>query len=237
MIGFGIRIGGYGSRRLPYPVHVHLPSASGKPRPPGTPIRTSGPDLDVDPPKGDEHHLKLGLFMDAWSRLEQILVLTLAGLLQTHHSRSLLVLEAISSRQLIELMKRLALRTLNGPARDELLRLADRMSRLNSKRNTLVHGHWILEAVVYVRRGDAVLACQFLRETTPTDPEIAKMILKPENQKVRIKHCFTLKRIDAATRDALALVKAFADFTTTNFPEDVIYGSAADVGTGGTEHA
>jgi hypothetical protein len=59
---------------------------------------------------------------------------------------------------------------------------------------------------------------QFLRETTPADPEVQKMILKPQHQKVRVKHCFTLKRIDAATRDVLALAKAFADFTTSTFP-------------------
>jgi hypothetical protein len=99
-----------------------------------------------------------------------------------------------------------------------LVKLADRMARFNSKRNILVHGHWILEAVVFVRKGQAVLACQFIRETTPSDPEIAQRILKPQYQKERVKHCFTLKRIEATTRDALALVKGFADFTVTHFP-------------------
>lgn len=217
MIGFSIRVG-YGAKSLPYPVNVQLPSASGAPRAPSAPIRTVGPNLDVDPPKGDEHHLKLGLFMDAWSRLEQIIVLVLAGLLHTDHRRARIVMAAVSTRQLIELIKGLGYVTLSGIAHSDLVRLADRVGRLNSKRNALVHGHWVLEALVCVRRNEAVLMTHFLRETTPTDPEVARQILNPENQKERVRHCFTLKRIEGTTRDTLTLVQAFADFTTEHFP-------------------
>jgi hypothetical protein len=216
MIGFSIRVV-YAAKALPYPVHVHLPPASGAPRSPPS-FRTSGPELDINAPEGDEPHLKLGLFMDAWSQLEQIIVLVLAGLLQTDHRRARIVLDAANTRQLIEILKGLSYLTLNELHRSELFRLAERMGRLNSRRNVLVHGHWVLEALVSVRKGEAILHCHFLRETTPNDPEVARLILKPQNQKERVRHCFTLKRIDGATRDAKALTKDFAAFVTVHFP-------------------
>ena len=125
----------------------------------------------------------------------------------------------ISTRQLIDLLKGLSHRSLASVAREDLLRLAERVGRLNSKRNVLVHGHWVFEAIVYTRKGDAILKSHFLRETSPTDPELARQIAKPINQKERVRHCFTLKRIDGTIRDTLALVTAFASFTTTYFPE------------------
>ena len=77
----------------------------------------------------------------------------------------------------------------------------ERLGKLNSKRNTLVHGHWVLEANVILRRGDAVLVTQFLRELTPPDPKVAKAMANPRNQKERVRWSFNLKRIEAAARE------------------------------------
>jgi hypothetical protein len=65
----------------------------------------------------------------------------------------------------------------------------------------LVHGNWVLEANVLVRRGEAYLATQFLREVIPTDPEDAQAMGNPRNQKHRVRYTFTIKRIEGTTRD------------------------------------
>jgi hypothetical protein len=210
--GFAVRVG-YATRKLPYPVKVHLPPASGKPRDAALPVRTKGADLDLVPPASDERHLKLGHFLDAWSRLENTVVFTLSALLETDFQRARMVMSTLSTKQVIDLLNSLVFLQLKGPKLSRLTNLTERLGRLNSKRNVLVHGHWVLEGLVSTRRGDAILTTQFIRETSPSDPEIAKKILDPKSQKQRVKHCFTLRRIDGATGDANQLISDFAVFT------------------------
>jgi hypothetical protein len=57
------------------------------------------------------------------------------------------------------------------------------------------------------------LSRKFLREIIPVDPQEAKALGNPRNQKERVRYTFTLKRIDAAARDTDALNHAFINFT------------------------
>jgi hypothetical protein len=157
--------------------------------------------LDIAAPEGDDRHIKLGRFMDAWSLLEGSLDRVLAVLLGMSHHDTGVILSALGMRQIIDLLESLAKRKLIEEDAATFVNLMDRLRRLNTKRNVLIHGHWVLEANVIVRRGEAVLVTQFLRELTPLDPAQAKAIGDPRNQRERVRWAFNFKRIEATERD------------------------------------
>jgi hypothetical protein len=190
---------GYMAPALPYPVQVLLPPTTDEDT--RTQIRTTGPFLDIAVPRDPSRHEKLGRFLDAWSGLESTLAIVLTKLLPLRLRETNLIISQLGTRNAIDLLEGIGRRNLESESVKVLTALLDRVTRLNTKRNVLVHGHWILEANVIVRRGEACLATQFLREVTPTDPEEAKALANPRNQKERVRYTFTLKRIDAATRD------------------------------------
>jgi len=208
--GFEIRIG-YMAPKLPYPVRLHLPGIKAAQTMPSEP-RLCGPELDVVIPPGDERHTLLGAFMDAWGRLEATLNMALAELLESDTRTARITASSLGIKQIIDLLNALAANKLEESSTRSLVNLNERLSRLNSKRNALVHGRWELEANVVVRRGHAVLQTQFLRQIIPTDPKIADLIANPRNQKERVKYCFTLKRIAGTTRDVEALSTAIDQF-------------------------
>jgi hypothetical protein len=139
--------------------------------------------------------------MDSWSLLESTLEYLLSKLLGIQLIEAGLAFQKLGMRNAIELLNGLAKRKLLEADALALTALTERLGRLNSRRNVLVHGHWIYEANVVVRGGQAVLLCQFLRAVTPADPVADKAAANPRNQKDRTKYCFTLKRIDSTTRE------------------------------------
>jgi hypothetical protein len=207
-----IRVG-YMAPRLPYPVNVQLPPIQGQGAQ-ATP-RITGPQLDIVVPQDTTRHEKLGLFMEAWSSLESSLDFVLERLTGIDLSDAILILPKLGTKNALDLLEGLALRKLIHDDARGLINLLERVGKLNTKRNILVHGRWVLEANVLLRRGEAYLATQFLREVIPTDPEDAKKMADPRNQKERVKYTFTLKRIDAASRDADALNRDICNFIQT----------------------
>jgi hypothetical protein len=196
--------------RVPYPVNVNLPPLSQ----PDTrlQIRTVGPELDIAVPDCPERHEKLGQFMDAWSSLESILTMLLSELALVKLDSSYLIFPKLGTKNAIDLLDAFGRRKLDEQSADTLTSLLDRVRKLNTKRNILVHGHWVLEANVLVRRGQAILVTQFLREIIPLDPKEAEAMANPRNQKERVKYTFTLKRIDATTRDTNTINREISKF-------------------------
>jgi hypothetical protein len=123
-----------------------------------------------------------------------------------------LIIPKLGSKNAIELLDGFGMRKLDEINANKLSTLLDRVRKLNSKRNILVHGHWVLEANVILRRGEAALATQFLREITPNDPKDAKAMANPRNQKERVRYSFTIKRIEGAIRDTNTLRQDISDF-------------------------
>jgi hypothetical protein len=199
--------------RLPYPVRVHLPpTATPETRTQG---RTVGPDLDIIIPQDPARHEKLGRFLEAWGTLESMLTFLLTGLTPLRLGDADLIFPKLGMKNALDLLDGLGRRKLEDDSAKTLTNLLERVSKLNSKRNILVHGSWILEANVLVRRGEAVLALQFLRQTTPTDPAQEKAMANPRNQKELVRYCFTIKRIDATTRDTNTLSIDISNFMGT----------------------
>jgi hypothetical protein len=116
-------------------------------------------------------------------------------------------------RNTIDLLDGLGRRKLDKLYSDGLTNLTERLGRLNTKRNILVHGEWVLEANILAKQGEAFLACQFLRQVTPLDPEEDNAMANPRNQRERVRYCFTIKRIDGTTRDTDALNIDIGKFT------------------------
>ena len=208
--GFAIRCANRASG-LSYHVNVKLPPIKGSDPVPNS--RTVGPVLDIVPPDGNERHTALGKFLDAWSRLEGMMAFIVADLLVSGDMRdATLILSSLGTKQIMELLRTLAESKLAGDHRKALINFVERVGKLNTKRNTLVHGHWVLEALVLKKGSDAVLRTQFVRESAFMDPRTLELISDHRNQKERVRHVFTLKRIDGATRDIEKLAAELGDF-------------------------
>jgi hypothetical protein len=150
--------------------------------------------------------------MDAWSSLESTLGMVLSELIPIDLGDAILILPKLGMKNTLDLFEGLALRKLDPSSASAMVALLERTGRLNTKRNILVHGAWVVEANVIPRQGQAHLITQFLREIVPTDPEDAKLMANPRNQKERVRYTFTLKRIGAATRDTDAVNRDICGF-------------------------
>ena len=213
-----IRVG-YMAPRLPYPVSVHLPPTDTTDK--RSEIRTSGPELDIAVPQDPTRHEKLGAFLDPWSSLESTLAFYFTQLVQIDLGESTLIVPKLGTRSALDLLSALANRKLDDESAARVGRFVERAHKLNGKRNILVHGRWVLEVNVVVRRGDACIAPQFLREVIPDDPEHAKAIGDPRNQKIRVRYSFTIKRIEGATRDTETLNREMCDLLGELKPKEL----------------
>lgn len=141
-----------------------------------------------------------------------MLLAVIGKLLGVDNKSARLVGASLGTRQTMDLINGMAMLKLDDSGIAFLDKAMARLASLNTKRNILVHGQWVLEANVVVRKREAVLVCQMLRQTTPSDPKAANAMANPKNQKERIRYTFTPKRIEAATRDVDLLAKDLGDF-------------------------
>ena len=209
---------GYMTPNLPYPVSIYLPPTTGTDA--RTEIRTRGPHLDIAVPTSPLRHEALGRFMDAWSQLEDSLTRLLTALITIDDTTAGLIAPKLGTKNTLDLLEGLGMRKLDNQSSKSLTALMDRVRKLNTKRNVLVHGHWVLEANVILKRGDAHLVTQFLREVSPDDPQAAEAMTNPRNQKERVRYAFTIKRIEAASRDTDAINTDICNFLDTMRPRN-----------------
>jgi hypothetical protein len=205
-----IRVG-YMAPRLPYPVNINLPSIS-EPETRTEP-RLVGRQLDIVVPQDPARHEKLGRFLESWGALESSLTILLTYLTGLRLGQAELIFMRLGTKNALDLLNALGQRKLAEDSSNALTNLLERISKMNTKRNILVHGEWVLEANVLLKRGEAVLVTQFLRQTTPIDPADEKAMANPRNQKERVRYCFNLKRIDAATRDTDTVCRDISHFS------------------------
>ena len=96
----------------------------------------------------------------------------------------------------------------------QMTNLTERLGKLNTKRNVLVHGSWILEVNIVARKGEASLLQRMVRATTPSDPSMIDAIANPKNQKDRVRYVFTINRIEGAKNDTNKLAYDFAELSS-----------------------
>jgi hypothetical protein len=195
----------------PYPVKVHLPPLKGDGKPESE-ARLVGPDLDIVPPTSDDRHILLGRFLDAWGRLEGTITYVAEALMECDHFTAERAVIAGGMRGAREMLVSLAQMKLNAKHRTALINLTERLSGLTTKRNYMVHGHWVLEAIAYMKRGEVHLGLEFVREYSPADPDAMKRMVDPRNQKERVKYLFNKTRIQAAIDHVETLNSDLQDF-------------------------
>lgn len=200
---------GHMAPRLPYPVTISLPPVGPDTR---TQIRTTGPNLDLVIPLVPERHSKLGQFLDAWGLLESTLAEVLFRLTPLTLGDAMRIFERMGMRNALDLLIGLGQHKLEPDSSSGLELLIERVRKLNTKRNILVHGQWVLETNIIVRNSEETMVTQFLREIRPIDPKQEQALGNPKNQKERLRYTFTLKRIDATTRETNELNKELGQY-------------------------
>ncbi|MCF1468492.1 hypothetical protein FS764_16415 [Agrobacterium vitis] len=201
---------------LPFEWGVELPpSVFNKDTLPGKPY-TDDQGIRKYPipfPTSDDHHIALGTFMDAWSRMEITVHYVFSILFKTDRVRSSYLTNSMRIPALSELLVSLATLELSADLQLEMNKLADRLKKLNTSRNKIVHGVWTLEAVVDIVSSEPRIRSRLYRFYPPSDPLKANQILDLKNQKVRADHYFTVKQIDGLRESVWALRNDFGDFS------------------------
>jgi hypothetical protein len=196
---------------LPHNLEVILPEADPtKPDPP----REEGKIYISDfMPKTRDHYTVLGEFVGDWGRVETNLAFLFNALLgRTDAQSSWTVFSKMGIKQVIDAVNGLGTFKLTDDGIAALITLTERTSKLNSKRNVIVHGHWCLELFFWVHKGNVRIGSNLLRMVQPDDHRLQKEFNDPHSQKVRTKYSFTPKRVTAATNDAVSLAKDLTDF-------------------------
>jgi hypothetical protein len=207
------RIGGHQvlvlkMKDLPYPVTLFLQDPN---KDCGNP-RLIGAELDVFYYEDGKRHEALGKFLDAWGRLEQVIIVLITKLLGTSGPDTRIVFSNMGMRQVVEIIKSLSSLKLTTPSVDTLESLTDSLVQVNQTRNRLVHGHWVLEANVCVWAEKVFLRTEFSRQFRPPNPEQASQMGDIYNQRIRTQFCFSIKRIIGASKNVDALNVRFSEF-------------------------
>ncbi len=200
---------------LPPGVNVGLPPTDGG--------RTAEADripgriyIEDSMPTNGDHHFELGYFLSCWGGVETNLKFLLRFLMRDANSRSAFkIFNGLGMRQVIDLLHSYAVSELEDADLKEFEALMERVGKLNGKRNVLVHGHWIFEIVVWGLKGQVYHKGILLRQQTPNDDRLSDKIADFRNQNVRVKYCFTLKRMRSASKDAVVLRKDIGEFLTS----------------------
>ena len=110
--------------------------------------------VEADLPPENDKHIALGRFLDTWSKLElQLRQYVQKFLFTAHEPTARTVAYTLSQRTLSDMLLNLASMHLSGKDRAAFNKLCERYGKLNTKRNYLVHGSWVLEAVWKIGSG------------------------------------------------------------------------------------
>jgi hypothetical protein len=172
--------------------------------------------VDPEIPPENDKHIALGRFMDTWSKFELHLRNQVEMLLLTASpSSAIAVSYSVSGKALMNLLVSLAATRLSGHAKKEYADLSERFSKLNTKRNYLVHGSWTLELIVHLQNAEPAVKAQEVREFPPVDSESREDLDDFRNQSSRGRYLFTLDRIASTERDIANLYGDFRTFHNT----------------------
>lgn len=168
-------------------------------------------------PQTAEHHAALGSLIDAFDRIEYSLHDIIARLMSTNHRNAQAVCINTGIRTNRSIINSLATLRLKDENIALLTGLMERVGSAASKRNKIVHGHWVIEVAVWENRGKVHYKTRIMREAYPQDYRMRKEIGKLRNQAERSVYTFNAKRLDAIAAEYLEL---FSDIS--QFIKDVI---------------
>ena len=158
--------------------------------------------FQIEEPPTEERDVALGQYMDAWSRLETILLELLRELLHTDDAATVAVGATLGARQLKDLLNALAALRMRPEGTQKMARLCNRFSGLNTKRNHIIHGRWAV--VVHLRTDGNTVA--WVRSYTPVDPALAMAGGDYTKPKIGDHFAFTIKQLRGAQAHVSALM-------------------------------
>jgi hypothetical protein len=145
--------------------HVHV-QWHGRARP-----KTNVGEIVLEPkaPDLERHHLAFGKFMDGWSKAEGQLRGKIVEILgKNKEART--VAYALSGRDLVQMLTSLAEPHLSSSNNKTFIKLLDRLGKVATKRNRMVHGYWTLVCVVKNVDGKPQATQEVFREYPPPSP-------------------------------------------------------------------
>jgi hypothetical protein len=163
-------------------------------------------------PQDAAHHQALGIFMDSFGSLESIAHMFLTKLARIDTATSEFMIANMGIKQIIDAISSISTLMLTDEGIGSVKNLTERLSSINSKRNIIVHGHWILELVAWKYKDNFLVKSHLLRCSTPSDWRVCNEIADLKNQKSRLRYCYDVKRIYACARDADSLRESFSAF-------------------------
>lgn len=155
------------------------------------------------------------MFIDSWGQAENAVAGLLHQVLNLDFARVYTIFLSMGMRQVIDLIRSVATSQLTDECILQLNNLLDRLGSINAKRNTLVHGSWVLELVLWGHRGILRQRAIYARESVPNDFRIRERLHDLRNQKERAKYIFSVKRIRSASLEAIAIADDISGFAKT----------------------
>lgn len=211
------------AKNLPGHVHLMPPVPGVAPTNEGWRINEGGePEITihVEFPDMDPYHLALGRFLDTYGKLELKLHSVARFMIGAGHEVGAAVTSSLSGKSLIDLITTLAETCLPDDHHKELVGLMERLKKINTKRNHLVHGYWAAEVVVYNERdGRLAINVSVNREYMPISKSDRLGLLQRKNQKLRDKYMFSPPRIVAAGVDVDTFHDDLSTFVGKHFPD------------------
>ena len=151
--------------------------------------------------------------MDTWSKLELMLRNKLEQLLLTpDQSTAMAVSNSMSGKALADMIQTLVALHLKSKDLREYVALLERFLKINTKRNYLVHGAWVVELVVGFKNGEPNVDTFEAREYSPIDREDRAALDQLRNQAKRSRYIFRVEDIARIERDVGSLYKDFVSF-------------------------
>jgi len=153
-------------------------------------------------PTGDERHVALGKFMDAWSKVEMNIRLILSVLIDTDNETMPTVMNALGTRGQLDVMLSLAHVKLTAQANIEIEALLERIKVNNTKRNYIVHGYWALEFKLVSQGNKPGLVHRQYRVYDPSGIPLPKGAAE---QAESAKYRFSIPRINSLTTELMRI--------------------------------
>lgn len=170
------------------------------------------PILYVKEPEGDERHIALGKFMDAWSDVERVVGTLLSHVVGTPSENIAVLMNALGTRGQMDVLNVLGRIGLSEAETDALTALLERLKTNNTRRNHIVHGRWMLELRAYSHNGRLITRLEQFRIYDVSDPAMRRALRHVENRRERSKYMFSIRRILALSKELKQLSKDFSAF-------------------------
>ena len=152
----------------------------------------------------EERDQALGRYMDAFSRLERMMLMATQVMLNIEVDTLGPIFATLGTRQMIDLLGATAKLRLTTAGAERVKNLCDRIGRRNTRRNHIVHGYW----TSYVTPIHGGYDGQWVRRYDHVDPTL--MSLEPVDPKVLGFYNFTIPALDKATGHVEEMVQALS---------------------------